>query len=134
LEEALLYEKIHLGFLDFFGVDTKVILRNETEFQILYQKNPISEEEISQAVEADGTLEHLYLYFLETVPDQEKIKQIWSGYEENDIMRVGEKELYFLCYQSIRTSKLAARMTKAFPMSTVRNWKTVHKLYEMLKE
>jgi len=40
--------------------------------------------------------------------------------------------MYLLCYQSIRKSKLAARTSKTFDSATVRNWKTVNKLYDMM--
>ncbi len=50
-----------------------------------------------------------------------------------DLLGAGEKELYVLCRGSIRESRLAVRVSKAFPHATARNWKTVRKLVRCWK-
>lgn len=76
-------------------------------------------------------VEHLYIYFLD-LPKQAQVDDICKGYVGPDTLRMGKREIYLLCHQSIRKSKLAIRTAKVFDSATVRNWKTVNKLNDML--
>lgn len=133
LEEASLKVAIQMKFTEQFGFESNVVLRSLEELTALIHQLPFSTEEIAKAEAADTDVEHLYIYFLDEHPDQAQIDEINKVYEGPDILRMGERELYFLCYPSIRKSKLAIRMAKVFPLATVRNWNTVNKLYDILK-
>lgn len=132
LEVTYLQGAIHKGFVEHFGFESYVILRNINEIETLITRIPITSDEIAAAEAFDPKVEHLYVCFLDTVPEQSQIDSICKEYVGRDMLLAGKKELYLLCYESVRNSKLAVYIAKAFPVSTMRNWKTVNKLYGMM--
>jgi uncharacterized protein (DUF1697 family) len=133
LKEASLKDVIQTKFVEQFGFESNVVLRHIEELTTLINQLPFLTEEIAEAEAADTDVEHLYIYFLDESPDQAQVDEICNSYEGPDILRMGERELYLLCYPSIRKSKLGVRMAKVFPLATVRNWNTVNKLYDIMK-
>ncbi len=132
LDEARLRALIDNGFMERFGFKCAAMIRREDEIKNLIDQLPISGAEIAAAEAADAHVEHLYIYFLDFPPEQSQLDAICKGYTGPDILRAGERELYFLCHRSIRQSKLAIHTAKVFHSATVRNWNTVQKLYGML--
>lgn len=133
VDESSLKNMIQVGFFEQFGFESNVILRNINEIAALVDQLPFSLVEISAAEAADPQVEHLYIYFLDDIPNQTQMDDICNECEGLDTLRMGKRELYFLCHQSIRKSKLATRTAKLFDSATARNWKTVQKLYDILK-
>ncbi len=133
LEETALREKIYTGFAERFGFESNVIIRNADELRVIIEQLPFSSQEIAAAEAADPQAEHLYVYFLERSPEQAQMDFIHQKYEDTDQVRVGKRELYLLCRQSIRLSKTVVFLSKTFDTATVRNWKSVCNIYEMLK-
>ncbi|MBE6906817.1 DUF1697 domain-containing protein [Marasmitruncus massiliensis] len=132
LGEPVLHDIIRTGFINRFGFESDTLIRNIDEMQLLIEQFPITTAEIAAAEAADPQVEHLYVYFLNNPPQQTQIDAICKEYVGTDTLRAGKREMYLLCYQSIRKSKLAARTSKTFDSATVRNWKTVNKLYDMM--
>lgn len=132
LDEKSLQEAIHDAFTKRFGFESNVMIRSIDEIKALIDQLPILEAEILAAEAADSQVEHLYVYFLDHKPGQIQIDAICQEYVGPDTLRAGNREMYLLCHQSIRNSKLAIRTSKVFTSATVRNWKTVNKLYGML--
>ncbi len=132
LEETALQDAIHAAFYNKFGFQSDVMIRSVDELQYLIEQIPFTPLDISEAEASDPQVEHLYVYFLNNAPKQAKIDLIGNEYVGPDKLGTGKKEIYFLCHESIRKTKLAARLSKTFDTATVRNWKTVNKLYEML--
>lgn len=132
LDETSLRDKLHVAFLKHFGFESSIILRNIHEMRYLIEHLPITSDEITMAEASDPQVEHLYVYFLDNPPEQLQLDLVLKEYVGSDILRAGEKEVYLLCHQSIRKSKLAARMSKIFGTATVRNWNSVCNLYDML--
>ena len=132
LEEAQLQQMIYDEFKNHFGFESNVLIRNTKEIKALIENLPISSEEIASANAAEPKVEHLYIYFLDCAPKQDTIDQIVSQYEGPDILKTGVRELYLLCHQSIRKSRLAIHTSKVFDLATVRNIRTVNQLYDML--
>jgi uncharacterized protein (DUF1697 family) len=132
LDENSLKEKILIAFLKNFGFESSVIVRNIHEMNCLIEHLPITSDEITLAEASDPQVEHLYVYFLDNPPEQLQLDLALKEYIGSDILRAGEKEVYLLCHQSIRKSKLAARLSKIFATATVRNWNSVCNLYDML--
>jgi len=132
LDENALRDIIKTGFLNHFGFECNAMIRSIDEIRDLIEQLPISAAEIAVAEASDPQGEHLYVYFLNTAPTTTQLDQIRNVDIGTDILRVGKREVYLLCHQSIRLSKLAARISKAFDSATVRNWKTVIKLYDLL--
>ncbi len=134
LDEAVLHETIRTGFIDRFGFESDVLIRGEDEMRLLIERLPFTALEIAAARAADPQAQHLYVYFLDHTPKQMQIDTICRECAGEDILRTGKRELYLLCRQSIRKSKLAACITKVFDSATARNWKTVNQLYAMMRD
>lgn len=134
LDETALQNKIQDGFVKRFGFESGVIIRSIDEIQYLIAQLPFSPEELIAAETADPQVEHLYVYFLDSLPEQSQLDTIYRKYDSPDMLRAGKREYYFLCHQSIRKSKLAGYMSRAFDMVTVRNWKSVCNLYNMMAD
>lgn len=129
LERETLRRMICEGFQKHFGFDADVAVRSMEEIGALIDRLPFSAGEIEAAQAADPKVEHLYVYFLHQPPEPARFAACG---EHGDGLANGDRELYLLCRQSIRLSKTAACAAKAFASATVRNWKTVRKLYEMM--
>ena len=134
LDEAALVEKIKAGFSDRFGFDSNVIVRSEDELGAMIHNLPFSANEISTAQNADPQVEHLYVYFLDEPPQTARADERCRDVLCEDKIQPGQRELYVLLRQSIRLSKLAVCLSKVFHTATVRNWKTVTKLYDLMAD
>ncbi len=134
LDEATVTGKIKSGFFECFGFESNALVRNIHEMQSVLEQLPFTDSEIVQAEAVNPETEHLYVYFLDESPEQVLIDAIYGNYSGADKLRAGNQELYFLCQQSIRNSKLAASVSKKFPSATARNWKTVKKLNGMMTD
>jgi uncharacterized protein (DUF1697 family) len=132
LDEPSLQEKICAGFIKRFGLESCLIIRNIHEMQYLVAQLPFTPNEIAAAETADPQVEHLYVCFLNFPAEQSQIDLICKDYTGSDKLRTGKRELYLLCHQSIRKSKLAVRVSKMFNTATMRNWNSVCNLYDML--
>ena len=99
--------------------------------KVLPTNLPFSEAQLAAARNADPEVEHLYVYFLPDAPAPEKLDAL-HGLEAGDTVVAGQREIYLLCAQSVRLSKTAIRLGKAFPTATARNWNTVCKLRDLL--
>lgn len=134
LSEDDLLEKIRTGFSGRFGFESNVLIRTIEEIRDLIEQFPVPPEKIAEAEAAEPQIEHLYVYFLETPPERAGFNALSNEITSEDMLFAGKRELYFLCCQSIRNSKLAAGISKMASSATVRNWKTVGKLYDMMNE
>jgi uncharacterized protein (DUF1697 family) len=132
LEEAPLLNIIRSGFPKRFGLNCQAAIRSIDEIGFLIEQLPIAPDEITAAETANPQVEHLYAYFLDHSPEQAELDAICRDYIGPDTLRAGKREVYLLCHESIRLSKLAVRLSWTFNSATARNWKTIGKLYEML--
>jgi len=73
-------------------------------------------------------VEHIYIYLSDSAPDIEKANRLCASYTGNDKFEIMNREIYLLCFQSIRDSKLAALLTKLPQPLTARNLKTIKKI------
>lgn len=133
LDEAALQKAIGEGFAARFGFECAVMLRSADEMNALIKALPFPADKIAAVEAAAPDTEHLYVYFLEHPPEQAALNAL-SALPGPDLARPGTRELYLLCYESVRLSKLAIRAAREFSPATVRNWNTVQKLYDMLTE
>lgn len=131
---VMLKEKIETAFADTFGFGSTVILRTGNEIAAIAEKPPFSAELVDAAIAANPNVEHVYIYFMDTMPSEEHIRALQAEYAGRDKLRIGVRELFLLCHESIRDSKLAAALSKLNTPMTARNWKTLNKLHLMLKE
>ena len=134
LPEAELCARVRDAFPTRFGFPCDVIARNAQQMKALVEGLPFSAEALAAAEAADPQAEHLYVYFLDATPDAGAPETLLKGGEPGDAVITGERELYLLCLRSIRLSKTAIRIGRAFPRATARNWRTVESLRRMLEE
>ena len=127
-------KKIQKGFSAVFGFECALTLRTAREMADIIEALPFCEQEINEAVASDPAVEHLYVYLLDGADIREQFDEIICTYTGRDRMRLGANEIYLLCHESIRNSKLAALLGKLKVSLTARNWKTISKLYEMIRE
>lgn len=94
---------------------------------------PFSEEEVIEAESSNLEGESLYVALLTEAPLQEKIEYLNKFKSEDDDYRVKNRDIYLLFRHSIRNSKLANNLQKIDVPATVRNWKTINRLYALAK-
>ncbi|MFL0198489.1 DUF1697 domain-containing protein [Clostridium sp. WILCCON 0269] len=130
--EELVCNRIEQEIEKVFGLSVRVVLRTAEELQLIVKNCPFSKEEILQA-ELLSQTESLYVAFLSNLPLQEKVECLNTYKSEKDEFRMEGREIFLLCYDSIRKSKIASNLQKLGVSSTVRNWKTINKLVELAK-
>lgn len=131
-DKAMLTALLRPAFESRFGFRSEVILRTGAELAAILAALPFSMAEIQQAQKQAPDVEHLYVYLADTALDQERIRQLCAGYDGEDKLFATEYEIYLLCSQSIRNSRLAAALTKLPQPLTARNLNTMGKLVAML--
>lgn len=113
-----------------WGFDVPVVMRSVGELEQLIKRCPFSDDEVKQAERQSGK-ESLYVSFMASVPGNERVNLLKAYESECESYFVIGREVYLLFRYSIRNSKLASNLQKVDVASTVRNWKTVNKLYEL---
>jgi uncharacterized protein (DUF1697 family) len=132
-EEAATINVISAAFEKRFGFHSDVILRSHEELTAVLSALPFTQEEIREAEAAMPEVEHVYIYFSQNAIDAEAITALCDEYAGEDRLRAATRELYLLCRQSIRDSKLAAPVTKLGVPLTCRNQKTLQKIRNMFE-
>ncbi|MDF2947149.1 MAG: hypothetical protein K0S51_1828 [Bacillales bacterium] len=114
-----------------FGFFINVVLRSSVEIKETIHNCPFSDEEIRNAESTNTEGESRYVAFLDRTPDDFEILLKYK--QENEDYKVVGRDIYFLFNNSIRNSKLINNLHRLGVQATVRNWKTVNKIYELLK-
>ena len=109
-----------------FGFSVPVMLRTSVELEQIIENNPFSFDDLLEG-------ESIHLSLLSESPQQKGINHLLELHGDVDECEVKDKEIYIYLRQSVRSSKLAARIQKIGVPSTSRNWKTVLKLATMAK-
>jgi uncharacterized protein (DUF1697 family) len=133
-EKASLITLIEKGFEEQFGFKSTVIVRSNTEISNIISSLPFTTVEIKQAEKEMPDVEHLYVYLSDTAVDREKVRHLCESFNGKDKVYVNGYEMYLLCFQSIKDSKLATLLTKLPHTLTTRNFKTIKKVYSMFYE
>lgn len=130
--ETVLRDTIAQAFTERFGFQSEVILRSAAEMIAINTNFPFTEAEIAQVSAAVPEVEHVYIYFANEALDTTMLGKIQQDYDGPDQLHAGDREIYLLCQQSIRNSKLAAALAKLPVPLTARNQKTLRKVHELL--
>ncbi len=125
-------DQINRSFAHKFGFASALMLRTGDEMDEIIRNLPFAAQEIAEAEAANANVVHLYVYLLDEAPDQDAVNELCAAYTGADLLRVGKRELYLLCHQSIRDSKLTASLAKLKAPMTARNLNTINKIYEMM--
>ena len=131
-DEATLRQRIEREIERAFGLAVHVVIRTSAELKQLVANLPFSDKQIAEA-EAAAEGERLYVSMLRREPDAERVERLKAA-AFDDQFRVAGRDIYLLLRQSIRHSKLAARVEKLGVPATTRNWNTIQKLSAMADE
>lgn len=115
-----------------FGFTIDVIIRTGEELVQILKNCPFTQQEIKTAEELNQEGESMYAALLSEVPAAENLKKLEAYTGEADRYFILNKDLYLLFRHSIRNSKLAVNLQKLKVANTVRNWKTIQKLCDMV--
>lgn len=132
-QEELLQEKIEHEIENKFGFMVNVVIRTADELDKLIKDCPFSVEEVMEAESLNSEGESLYASMFTQALSQEKIEYLSTFRSEKDEFRIKNRDIYLLVCHSIRNSKVANHLQKLDIPSTVRNWKTITKLQELVK-
>ena len=132
IEQRLLGSLLEQAFEERFGFQSAVVVRSDAEIANIIESLPFGAAEIEQAESETPDVEHIYIYLSGSAIDIEKASRLCASYTGNDKFQIMNREIYLLCFQSIRDSKLAALLTKLPQPLTVRNLKTIKKISLML--
>ncbi|GAB2546307.1 DUF1697 domain-containing protein [Gracilibacillus alcaliphilus] len=115
-----------------FHIRTSVVLRNAEEWQVLMEGLPFSEQKIADAAAtAQGQCLHVAMLAKELNPAV--TEQFLRYTNEQECGAVKGRDIYLLFNNSIRNAKLANQLNKLEVPATVRNWKTICKIGEIVQ-
>ena len=131
-EQHPLIPLIEQAFVKQFGFASAVVIRSGEEIESVVASLPFGAAEIEQAQNENPDVEHVYICFSNNLIDIEKANQLRALYNGKDRFQIVDREIYLLCFQSIRDSKLAAALVKLPQPLTSRNLKTLEKIRLMI--
>ncbi len=130
-DQHLLSDIIFHAFSERFGFQSHAVLRSGDEISEIISALPFTKEEIEPAKSDFTEVEHAYVFLSNDNIDSAGAEKLYLTYDGEDKLFVGRRELYLLCYHSIRDSKLAASLSKLDTSLTFRNLKTILKTQEL---
>ena len=131
-KQHLLIPLIEKAFEEQFGFSSAAVIRSDAEIKNIVDLLPFKTAEIEQAQKETPDVEHIYIYLSNDTIDIEKVNKLCASYNGKDRFQINNREIYLLCFQSIRDSKLAAILTKLPHPLTSRNLKTMEKISVLL--
>jgi len=131
-DEHAIKKHISEAFEAKFGFPSAVVIRSQEEMEDIVYSMPFAEAEIAYARENYPEVEHIYIYLSDSEIDKDQAEQLLSKTEGEDKIHVRKREIYFLCVQGIRNSKMAASIAKLPQQLTARNYKTMGKINSVL--
>lgn len=131
-EQQALAPLIKEAFERRFGFYSAVVVRSGAEMASIVGSLPFKAAEVEEARRAAPDVEHLYVYLSESALDSEEVDQLCAPYSGHDRYQVTDKEVYVLCFQGIRASRLPSQLLKMPQPLTFRNLNTMRKVSSML--
>ncbi|MGA9287255.1 MAG: DUF1697 domain-containing protein [Anaerobacillus sp.] len=131
-EENVLCKEMETAIKEHFGLTVPVILRTAEEWQSIRENCPFHAEQISKA-KASAVGESLYVAILSKPLSKEEGEKVIDVASDKEECEMNGREIYLLFHDSIRNSRLANKVASFDSHVTVRNWKTINKLSEMVK-
>lgn len=110
---------------DVYGYSVTVMIRTASEFAEIINNCPYPVDSL-----AEGESVHLALW--EKEPAEERIKQLLDFKRETEECCLTGKEVYLYLRLGVQDSKLAVYLQKLGGSVTMRNWKTIKKLENMV--
>lgn len=119
-------------FADRFKFDTEVVIRNHVQMASLIHNVPEDLVRSASECRSKDNVQHLYVCLFNRSPRMEYDGLHASEYLGDDIVSVGDLELYLFCKVSIRTSKIYSKILKIDDEMTVRNFSTIEEVYLLM--
>lgn len=122
-----LEKNLEIAIAEKYGFDIPVIIRSSNELQTAIDRNPFYDE--------DSKIDQLHLTFLKENPTKENVEKTRTCNYEPDKFKIEDKEVFVYCTGKYHRSKLTNTFfgKKLNTATTTRNWKTVLKLSELIK-
>lgn len=122
-----LEERMQTAFTETFGFDIPVLVRTADEWMEACDQNPFLKENVD--------IERLHLTCLKEMPSSELLKKMGTVQYLPDRYVIVGRNVYVFCAAGYGTSRLVNTFfeSKLKTPATTRNWKTVMKLFEMIK-
>ena len=131
-DEKSLISAVSEAFEKRFAFRSAIIIRSAEEIEQIINFKPFDDAEIDYARNQDAEVEHEYIYLSDETIDKCRVMQLCEGFTGEDKIYIAEREIYLLCCQSVRDSKLAIRLAKYSTPMTARNLKAMKKIAEIL--
>ena len=122
-----LENELEKAILENFGFEVPVIVRTEKELETSIKNNPFFEKDVD--------INQLHLTFLKEKPCQDDVDKILTYNYEPDDFKIKDKDTFIFCSGKYHQSRLNNNFFEKQLMvgATTRNWKTVMKLSELIK-
>ena len=133
-KQSMLIPLIEKAFEEQFSFQSAAVIRSDAEIKNIVDSLPFGTAEIEQAQKETPDVEHVYIYLSNDTIDIEKVNQLCASYNGKDRLQINKREIYLLCFQSVRDSKLAAILTKLPHPLTSRNLKTMEKVSMLFEQ
>jgi len=130
--EEELKEKLENKIRERFGFSVSVILRTSGQLEQLIRNCPYTESERKEAEALNSEGESFYICLFHQAPKEAETERLKPFAGELDDYRMQGRDIYLLLRHSIRNSKLATNLSLVGGPATVRNWKTMEKLYSLV--
>lgn len=110
-----------------FGLNIPVIIRSGADFTAILRQCPYDEASLQEG-------ESIHVSMLSGIPTAEGMERLAAVDRGIDEYTIIGPDLYMLIRNKFNESKLADSLNKLGTPGTVRNWKTMNKLADMVKE
>ena len=122
-----LENELEKAILENFGFEVPVIVRTEKELETSIKNNPFFDKDVD--------INQLHLTFLKEKPSQDDVDKILTYNYEPDEFKIKDKDTFIFCSGKYHQSRLTNSFFEKQLMvgATTRNWKTVMKLSELIK-
>ncbi len=110
------------------GLSVRVLVRTAEELARIVSANPLPEATSEPA--------RLLVNFLSAPPDPDLLRGLDPADFEPDLFGVGEREIYVWCPEGVRATRLSYAFweKRLGVVATARNWNTVTRLEELVRE
>jgi len=132
-DENVLKAEIEEMIDEKFGFHVPVVLRNLQEMNEIVAQCPYSEQEVETA-KSQTDREVFYLIFFDEVPSEEEVERFTKTKSDKESFQLIGKNMYLLLNDGVRFAKISVALQKTNYLHTIRNWKTVIKLVELINK
>ncbi len=132
-QEEKLRTKIEKHIGERLGFPVATILRNEEELRKLIENCPFSKDAVQKA-RSSSDVEVLYVALLAWPPPTRSLEILDSYQDEGSERSIVGRDIYLLLHRGVRDSKTVNNLPRLGVPHTMRNWRTLNYLNDLVKE